>query len=166
MATQTLTVDGNGNTISGWAAEGGTFARLQTDDGDTTRLYSPTNTDIRQVSLTDTSGLSGATINSVTVYARFRSLDPVSNTFQIGVRSGGTDYWSSNKDTVNVSTYVLFSEVWATNPNTSSAWTVSNLDALQVGVQKTNGVGGAVTYMYVDVDYTLSGGGNTTNFFF
>lgn len=165
MATQTLTVDGDGNTTSGFAAEGGTYTRLQSDDGDTSRLYTPTANDVRQVSLTNTSGLSGATINSLTVYAKYRSLDPVSNTFQIGVRSGGTDYWSGNKDTVNVTTYVLFSETWTTDPATSAAWTTANLDAVQAGVKKINGVGGAVTYMYAVVDYTAGGGGNTTNFF-
>lgn len=160
MAIQTLTVDGDGTTTSGWAAEGGTYTRLQSDDGDTTRLYTPTTNDVRQVTLTDTSGLTGATINSLTVYAKFRSLDPVSNTFQIGVRTGGTDYWSADKDTVNVTTYVLFSNTWATNPNTSSAWTISDLDGVQAGLKKINGVGGACTYMYAEVDYTAGGGGS------
>lgn len=164
MAIQTLTVSGDGNTTSGWGSEGGTYTRLQTDDGDTTRLYSPTNNDVRQVALTDTSSLTGKTINSVTVYVKFRSLDPVSNTFQIGIRTNSTDYWSSNKDTVNVTTYILFSQVWTTNPNTSSVWTVADLDALQAGIKKTNGVGGAATYMYVEVDYTSSSS-NTTAFF-
>lgn len=159
MAIQTLTVDGDGATISGWAAEGGDFTRVQSDDGDTTRLYSPTANDVRQFSVTNTTGLTGATIASVVVYAKFRSLDPDPNTFQIGVRTGATDYWSASKDTVNVTTYVLFSETWATNPNTGTAWTVSDLDALQVGVKKINGVGGAVTYMYVEVNYTAGGGG-------
>lgn len=161
MAIQTLTVDGDGNTTSGWAAEGGTYTRVQSDDGDTTRLYTPTDNDVRQFSLTATSGLTGATINSVTVYAKFRSLDPVSNLFQIGVRSGGTDYWSGNKDTVSSTSYILFSETWTTNPNTSAAWTVSDLDALQTGVKKTNSVGGAVTYSYTEVDYTAAGGAST-----
>lgn len=161
MAIQTLTVDGDGTTTSGWAAEGGTYTRLQSDDGDTTRLYTPTNNDVRQVTVTNTSGLSGATINSVKVYAKFRSLDPVSNLFQIGVRSGGTDYWSADKDTVSSTAYILFSETWATNPNTSSAWTTSEIDALEAGVKKTNAVGGAVTYMYVEVDYTAGGGAST-----
>jgi len=156
MPIQTLTVDGNGNTISGWAAEGGDFTRVQSDDGDTTRLYSPTNTDVRQFSMSNTSGLSGATINSVTVFASFRSLDPVSNTFQIGVRSGGTDYWSANKDTVASTAYILFSETWATDPATGVAWTIAGLDALQTGVQKTNGTGGGVTYVYVEVDYIFT----------
>jgi len=154
MAVVTLTVDGDGNTISGFGAEGGTFTRVQSDDGDTTRLYSPTPDDVRQFSLSDTAGLSGATINSVTVYEKYRSLDPDPNTIQIGVRSGSTDYWSANKDTVNVTTYVLFSETWATNPNTSVAWTVADLDALQIGIKKINGVGGAITYAYVEIDYT------------
>lgn len=161
MAIQTLTVDGNGNTTSGWAAEGGDYTRVQSDDGDTTRLYTPTINDVRQFSLTDTVDLTGATINSVTVYAKYRSLDPVANTFQIGVRAGSTDYWSASKNTVNVTTYILFSETWTTNPNTTAAWTVSDLDALQVGVKKINNVGGAVTYVYAEVDYTAAAGGTT-----
>lgn len=155
MAVQTLTVDGDGNTTSGWAAEGGDFTRVQSDDGDTTRLYTPTSNDVRQFSLTNTSGLTGVIIDSVKVYAKFRSLDPVSNTFQIGVRTNSTDYWSSDKDTVSSTSYILFDETWATNPNTGVAWTVSDLDALQVGVKKTNMVGGAVTYVYVEVNYTV-----------
>ena len=164
MAIETLTINGNGTTISGWVAEGGDFTRIQSDDGDTSRLYSPVNNDVRQFAITNTSASTGATINSVTVYFKFRSLDPVSNTFQIGVRTGSTDYWSANKDTVNVTTYVLFSETWTTNPNTSSAWTSAQIDALEIGVRKTNAVGGAITYGYVEVDYTI-GGGTNSNFF-
>lgn len=158
MPAQTLTVNGDGTNISGWGAEGGTYAHLQSDDGDTTRLYSPTPNDVRQVALTDTSGLTGVTIDSVVVYAKFRSLDPVSNTFQIGIRTGATDYWSGDKDTVNATTYILFSNTWTTNPNTGVAWTISDLDALQIGVKKSNGVGGAVTYMYAEINYTVGGG--------
>jgi hypothetical protein len=165
MAIETLTINGNGTTTSGWVAEGGDFTRIQSDDGDTSRLYSPVNNDVRQFSITDTSASSGATINSVTVYFKFRSLDPVSNTFQIGVRTGGTDYWSGNKDTVNVTTYVLFSETWTTNPNTSAAWTSAQIDALEIGVRKTNAVGGAITYGYVEVDYTAGATPANSNFF-
>jgi hypothetical protein len=162
MAIETLTIDGNGTTISGWAAEGGDFTRIQSDDGDTSRLYTPTSNDVRQFSITNTSASSGQTITSVTVYFKFRSLDPVSNTFQIGVRTGSTDYWSANKDTVNVTTYVLFSETWTTNPNTGLAWTSSEIDNLEIGVRKGNTVGGAITYGYVEVDYSAGASFNAT----
>lgn len=155
MAIQTLTLNADGAITTGWRAEAGDYTRLQTDDGDTTRLYSPTNGDIATFALTDTSGLASATINSVTIYGKFRSLDPVSNTFQLGVRISGTNYWSANKDTVNVTTYVLFSNTWTTNPATSGAWTTTVIDALESGMQKSNAVGGAMTYMYAEVDYTL-----------
>lgn len=165
MAIETLTINGNGTTTSGWVAEGGDFTRIQSDDGDTTRLYSPITNQVRQFAITNTSASSGATINSVKVYFKFRSLDPVSNTFQIGVRTGSTDYWSANKDTVNVTTYILFSETWTVNPNTSSAWTSAQIDSLEIGVKKINGVGGAITYGYVEVDYTAGGGEAQSNFF-
>jgi hypothetical protein len=158
MPVQTLTVNGDGNTISGWAAEGGTFTRIQSDDGDTTRLYTPTNLDVRQFSLTDTSGLTGATINSVTVFFKHRGVDPVNNTFKIGIRTNSTDYYSADKSTSSVTTYILFSETWATNPNTSAAWTVAQLDELQIGVQKTDSNGAAITYGYAEVDYTPAAG--------
>jgi len=166
MAIETLTINGDGTTTSGWAAEGGTFTRIQSDDGDTTRLYTPTNNDVRQFAITNTSASSGATINSVTVYFKFRSLDPVSNTFQIGVRTGSTDYYSGNKDTVSSTSYILFSETWTTNPNTGLAWTSSQIDSLEIGVKKTNGVGGAITFGYVEVDYTAAAPSVNSNAFF
>ncbi|MDZ4785572.1 MAG: hypothetical protein SGJ02_05790 [bacterium] len=158
MPILTLTVDGDGNTVSGFTAEGGTFTRVQSDDGDTSRLYSAGANEVRQFSLVDSTGLTGATINSVTVFSKYRSLDPVSNTFQIGVRTASTDYFSANKDTVTSTSYILFSEVWATNPNTSAAWTIAQIDALQIGVRKGNAVGGGVTFAYAEVDYTAGGG--------
>lgn len=165
MATSTLTVDGNGTTTSGFADEGGDYTRLQSDDGDTTRLYTAAPNAVRQVSLTDTSGLSGKTINSLTVYGKYRSLDPVPNTFQLGLRTNSTDYWSSNKDTVTSTSYILFSETYSVNPNTSSAWTTSDLDALEIGIKKINNIGGAVTYMYAVVDYTDAAPFTNSGFF-
>jgi hypothetical protein len=93
-------------------------------------------------------------INSVTVYFKYRSLDPVSNTFQIGVRSAGTEYWSANKDTNPSTSYILFSETWTLDPDSSSAWDPINIDNIEIGVKKTNTIGGAITYGYVEVDYT------------
>lgn len=161
MATEIITVDGDGNTTSGWAAEGGTYTRLQSDDGDTTRLYSPTMNDVRQVSLTDPVDLSGVTINSVSVKAKVRGIDPVSTTYQLGIRTYSTDYWSSNKDTSGDTSYQLVSETWTVNPNTGVAWTDTEIAALQAGIKKINSAAAAITYLYVEIDYTDGGGGGS-----
>lgn len=154
--TQTLTVTGAGGVTSGWLAEGGDCTRISSDDEDTTRLYSPTPGDIHVCALSNTSGLSGKTINSATVRVKVFSLDPVSNTFQIGVRISGTNYWSANKDTVTDNTlpYLEFTETWTTNPATGLAWTTSDLDAVEAGLMKVNGAGMRWSYMILDVDYT------------
>lgn len=159
-ATQTLTVVADSTTeSSGWLAEGGDCTRLQSDDGDPptgTRLYTPTNNDTHFCTATDTSGLAGVTINSFTEFARCRSLDPVSNTFQLGVKISGTDYWSTNFDTNPSTSYILFSKTWTTSPATGSAWTTSELDAVEMGLKKTNTVGMGCTYMYGEVDYSAA----------
>jgi hypothetical protein len=155
---QTLTVNGtSGTEAAGWQAEGGNYTRLQVDDGDTTRLYTPTNGDTYYVTLTDTSGLGGATINSLTVYAKVKSLDPVSNTVQIGVKVAGTDYYSGTFDTNPSQSYILYSYTWLTNPATGTAWTASAIDAVEIGLKKTNASGMGWTYAYAEVDYSPGG---------
>lgn len=169
--TVNLTVDGDVIT-TGWNAEAGDFTRLQTDDGDTTRLYTPTAADIRIVSFSNNAGYVGGTINSVTVYAKVRSIDPVSNTLQIGVRIGTTNYWSATMDAGPGQAYGLFSNTWNLNPATGLAWTPTEVDALQGGLQKINGVGMGWTYSFAAVSYvaavnnnlasTMPGTSNTT----
>lgn len=155
---QTLTVSGDG-TRTGWDAEGYDYTRLQSDDDGTTKIYSPTANDIVTFALTDTSGLSGATIHSFTVYGKYSSLDPnTSNTMQLVVRHGGTNYFSPTMDTNPVSaTYLMFSYTWTTNPGTGLAWTTSDLDAVQIGIKKINGAGGRASYFRGEVEYTAGG---------
>lgn len=158
MAVQTLTITGDGAVRTGWDAEGYSYTRLQSDDGGTTVIYSPTINDVVSFALLDTSGLSGATINSVTVYAKVATLAAYNGNFQIGVRVSSTNYLSAQK-THNGTTYTLYSETFTTNPNTSSAWTTSDIDAMEpVLFKTTNGDGLRATYMYVEVDYTTGAG--------
>lgn len=160
---QLLYVNGNGAQTTGWQAEGGNYTAVDdqpTNDGDTTRLYSVGANDEASFTIDNTSGISDA-VNSVTVHAVVKSLDPTTSTFQIYVRIGGTNYYSDTKDTVtNNTTYVDFEYTWTLNPATSSAWTTSEIDGLEIGVKKINTAGQRLTQMYVEVNHGSGGGGS------
>jgi hypothetical protein len=162
VSGDTFYPDGDGDVTSGWRAEGGDYTKIDEEganDGDTTRLYTPTAGNEATFTIQNSADIGASdTINSITVHAVNRSLDPVSNTFKIGVRIGSTNYWGDTKDTDPSTSYIDFSQEWTTNPATSSAWTLSELDSLQIGIQKGNAVGMACTQMYVEVDYTAGGG--------
>lgn len=152
MATVTIRPNLNGDTMA-WNAEGGDYTRVDeaVSDGDTTRLYTPTANAVGLFNLENPSETGN--INSVTVYVVIRGLDPVSQGTQVGVKIGGTEYWSSTK-TWNSTTYTTLSESWATNPNTSASWTWTNINDVQVGMKRISGGGQAVTQVYAIVDYT------------
>lgn len=155
MAILTLRPNGAGNQQN-WNAEGGDYTRVDetSSDGDTTRLYSPTDNVVATFAMEDHTSESG-TINSVTVYIYTRGLDPISNTVQLAVRTGGTDYFSSTQ-TYNNTSYHNELNVWTTNPNTSAAWTWSEIDALEAGMKRIGGGGQAVTQVWVEVDYNTA----------
>ncbi len=160
-STQTLTVSADGGVTTGWTAEGGDYTRVQSDDGDTTRLYTPNLSDIRTFAITDTSGLSGATINYVTIIARYKGIDPVPNTIQLGVRISSTNYWSGDLDGGGGQVYTFYAHTFYLDPSTSAAWTTTAIDAMEIGIQNTNATGKAVTYMKAIVGYTAGAGAIT-----
>jgi len=99
------------------------------------------------------------TINSVTVYARCKANgSPIVQTSAIiRCKTNGTVY-EGNEITVTTS-YVNYSKAWATTPNTGSAWTWTEIDALQIGVglRRWGSSGGTHTHctqFWVEVDYT------------
>jgi hypothetical protein len=153
MADLTLYPNGAGS-AQGWDAEGGDYTRIDetSQDGDTTRLYSPTANAIADFDLTDPTTEEGA-INSVTVYIHTRGLDPVSNVVQLLVRVSSTNYLSADK-TYNNTSYHDESNTWSTNPATSAAWTWAEIAALRAGMKRISGGGQAVTQLRVVVDYT------------
>ena len=153
MATLTLRPNGAGNQ-QGWDAEGGDYTRVDEviSDGDTTRLYTPTDNKVATFAMQDHTSETG-TINSVTVYLNTRGLDPISNDVQLAIRTNSTDYFSSTQNYNNTS-YHEESNVWSTNPNTASAWTWSEIDALEAGMKRITGGGQAVTQVWMVVDYS------------
>jgi hypothetical protein len=128
----------------------------------------PPVTGIDKYGLTDPS-LSG-TINSVTVYARM--YDPYvsgtsSESVTLGVRIGSTDYYGSDQTLPKDQSFHTYTSQWTTNPNTSSAWTWTNINDL-VGLLKIyynpgSEIPGQVrcSQYYIEVDYT-SGWPNVT----
>lgn len=72
------------------------------------------------------------TINSVTVYARLKDDAGSRSTGKISIRTNGTTYDTSAY--ALTTSWANFSNVWTTNPNTSSAWTWDEIDALEAGI--------------------------------
>lgn len=108
--------------------------------------------------LSDLPGAGPVQVSEVRVYARWRRQGgyPYAIEFWIGIKTGGTEYWSPPFGDQS-STYVTRSYAWALNPNTSNKWTRAELDALQAGIQLEYyaGVGwgsyGICTQVYVKV---------------
>jgi hypothetical protein len=74
---------------------------------------------------------------------------------RVVIKTNGTEYRGSDQ-TVTAS-YVDYSYQWSTNPNTSSAWTWTEIDALQAGVELRDAAAGKhtrCTQVYVEVSYT------------
>jgi PGF-pre-PGF domain-containing protein len=131
-----------------------------TPDDDVTYVQSFTANQRDLHALTD-SGLSGVTINSVTVYMRLQKIKggPTACTF---IRTHSTDY--AGTEISAPLAWTDYSTQYTTNPNTGSAWTVAEVDALEAGVifgasSTKAGQESAVTQVWVVVDYILAAPG-------
>lgn len=127
----------------------------ETPDEDSTYIAGDsTNNDKDSYTLTD-SGLPVVTIiNSVTVYVRARKSESPPISVATFIRTNGADY-TGLEIALSVS-YVNYSTLYTTNPQTGSNWTVAEIDALEAGVQHT-GVKNKLertTQVWIDVIYT------------
>ena len=100
-------------------------------------------------------GLSSQSINSVTMNYYAMQHNSASNScFEAMTRSGGTDYLAGTQMCVG-SNWSSVNQIYSTNPATGSAWTVSEVDALEAGMHGKNpNSGGRVAQVYAVVDYT------------
>lgn len=93
-------------------------------------------------------------INSVAVCVRVSTAGGSSG--KVVLRTHSTNYETD----INVTLYYLFKKTYTTNPNTISAWTWAEVDAIQAGLNLYLGVGkGAAangTQVYIEVLYGLS----------
>lgn len=161
MATVRITVNSLVSSV-GWDAEGPvTVAKLSTDDGAASAVYSPTSGN-NMYFLMDVSPIpDGATINSVNFGASVSKLDPVDALTRMTIKVGGNPYESGNfsPSAAGVFQYTTSTAPYSfnTNPSNGQPWTKDSLSVTQNGIKKENGAGQRCSYIFADVDYT--GGG-------
>ncbi len=92
---------------------------------------------VDQVDLYSASNLSGTigSIKCVQVQARcVQEGAPTPTSLKLGLRTGGTNYWGSSQTVPSGSPNGLVG-LWEQNPNTSSDWTESDVNGLEIGIQ-------------------------------
>jgi hypothetical protein len=157
--TQVLTVASEGNyTIGTYVGGAATFANLNIDDGDTTRLNFPDghsgesefHTYSMSAFVTANDG-----INSVTLYVNARSISDDVNLKPV-CRISNIDYLGAewNLTTLN---YELNSYTWTLNPSTGTAWTAAAINSAEFGFNRPALYESRVTFMYLIVDYNSTG---------
>jgi hypothetical protein len=130
-----FTANGNGN----YTAWSGT-ASGAVPPSSSGALTDSTNGDIRTVAISPNIS-SGGTVNAVKSMAYVKAASATTS-LAVHLRSGTTDSDSSGATSLSTSGYTLLEKDYLTDPNTSSAWTVSGVNAAQPGVKNiTNGGG-------------------------
>ncbi|MFH0870805.1 MAG: hypothetical protein V1866_07160 [archaeon] len=115
-------------------------------------LYTSSKSVAESFTFQDT-GLTDQTINSVTLYFYGQIYSRTRYQFQPLIRSGSTDYLGGIKSLG--SSYGSYSQYYGTNPATGSAWTISEVDALEAGMKSYSAnYGGRIAQVYAYVYYT------------
>ncbi len=93
--------------------------------------------------LTSLSGVSG-TIEQIKVYVRAKA--PANSSIQTNLKIAIKIGVVTNEDTAVTLTnaFVIYSKVWLTNPATGVAWTVSDINTLQIGASLRAWFDGAI----------------------
>ena len=111
----------------------------------------------------NTSNSSGATINSVTLHVAAKEDGTALFRFVVDPDGDGSSL-NVGSNVALTTTLTEYTNEYTTNPDTSNAWTSSEIDAAEFGVRSSIGVGkGNKAYVYaiwVVVDYEATGYGN------
>lgn len=101
---------------------------------DTDYVYSETVDAKDLYNLENPSIPSNSIIRRVWVTARAKKTVSDAAKIALGIKTGGTEYWGSDQDLLT--SYKNFQTAeWRQNPSTSSDWTISDLNNLQVGIK-------------------------------
>lgn len=121
-------------------------------DADTTYVKSITANDVALFNVTDTAtaGITG-TVSGVKVISIERDEGGVSG-LQTELSSSGVVASTTTNDPA--AAYVQRGKIVATDPNTSAAWTLAGVDAVQVGILNTLSIASRMTSEFLQVLYT------------
>lgn len=128
----------------------------ESSDSDSTYVYT-TSTSSRYdtYNIPDTT-LSGLTIQSITVHIVARGTSISYDGYaRPTILIGGTRYYPSNYIDLTTS-YAEYTNSWTTNPNGGSAWTWTDINNLEIGVQMYASVSGyqtRCTQVWVEITY-------------
>jgi hypothetical protein len=86
----------------------------------------------------------------VTVYG-YAQMNSTTAVIKLMVKTGGTSYEGTEKTLTG--SWASYSTVWTTNPQTGLAWTTTDLNELQIGVNLTTYSGGTTTWAFVAALY-------------
>ena len=127
----------------------------ETPDEDSTYIEGDsTNNDKDSYTLTDSGLPVGTIINSVTVYIRSKKSETPPTSVATFIRTNGADY--TGLEIALSLSYVNYSTLYTTNPQTGSNWTVAEIDSLEAGMQHTGAKNKIerTTQVWIDVVYT------------
>jgi hypothetical protein len=131
------------------------YVNEATSDGDSSYVYRDESSEDFDTYAMQDSGMSTGAITQITVHIVAR-VSGGSGTAREYIRIGGTNYHNPTTHSLT-SSYVEYTYTWTTNPNTSSAWTWPNIDALECGVALSqSGSSGSArcTQVWLEVTYT------------
>ncbi len=123
-------------------------------DEDATYVIRATNSYASDVYSMEDSSVGAGTIDSITVFCRARKTQTNGNIIST-LYVNGTEYNGTTQ--ALTASYVDYSDVWTTNPNTSSAWTWTDINNLQAGVRlrgQNSNFPGYCTQVWLVVAYT------------
>lgn len=92
---------------------------------------------VSQIDLYGLADLAGAVQNILSVQAEVRCTrqgNPTPTQIQPGIRTGSTNYFGASQSVPFINYQSLF-KIWQTNPNTLVAWQISEVNALEAGMQ-------------------------------
>lgn len=134
VMVETLYATGNGTTNAWTPLSGSNFQMVDEpqQDGDTTYVSTSAAGNIDLYAMGNLTDLAGGTVLAVSVATCLRH-DSATQTARNVLRTGGSNF--EGGDIAVPAAYAYSESIWETNPDTTSAWTESEVNALEAGVK-------------------------------